>query len=190
MRQEEKEKTMNILLSIRPEYVDKILSGEKRWEFRKTWPDNVERVYIYCTSPAKKIVGYFTPGTILYCEVPSEFSTVWSVCGKAAGISEEELKKYYGDRGGCAVAITDLYKYNQPFDPYSSFEKFRPPQNYYYIDSSNYLIRALNQKTASRVAATLNLDWMVQTPQLLKEVLECNNMDGVMQKPFIILMQN
>lgn len=52
---------MNIILSIHPEYVEKILAGEKTVELRRLLPrQNVEKIYIYSTSPVKKIVGYFT----------------------------------------------------------------------------------------------------------------------------------
>ena len=41
-----------VLISIRPEWVDKILSGEKTLEVRKTCPklETPFKVYIYCTS--------------------------------------------------------------------------------------------------------------------------------------------
>ena len=45
----------SILISIKPEYVEKILNGEKTIEIRKTKP-NIElpcKVYIYCTKPKK-----------------------------------------------------------------------------------------------------------------------------------------
>lgn len=42
-----------VLISIRPEWVDKILSGEKTMEIRKTRPklETPFKVYIYCTNP-------------------------------------------------------------------------------------------------------------------------------------------
>ena len=48
----------SILLSIKPEYVEKILKGEKRYEFRrKLCQKEVDKIYIYETSPVKKVVG-------------------------------------------------------------------------------------------------------------------------------------
>ena len=47
----------SILLSIRPEWVAKILNGEKTIEVRKQFPkDYVGWVYIYCTKDYKKIL--------------------------------------------------------------------------------------------------------------------------------------
>ncbi len=43
---------MNVLLSIRPKYVEEIIKGNKRYEFRKSiFKKNVEEVWIYATSP-------------------------------------------------------------------------------------------------------------------------------------------
>lgn len=45
-----------MLLSIKPEYVKKILSGKKKYEFRKFHcHDDVDTIVIYCTSPVKKL---------------------------------------------------------------------------------------------------------------------------------------
>ena len=48
---------MAILMSIKPEYANKIFSGIKRYEFRKRIPKQpYERVYVYSSSPVKKII--------------------------------------------------------------------------------------------------------------------------------------
>lgn len=48
------------IISIKPEYVKKIFSGEKKWEFRKKriWAD---KFLIYETAPTKKSLVSFTP---------------------------------------------------------------------------------------------------------------------------------
>ena len=54
---------MNVLLSIKPKYVKGIMNGNKRYEFRRSifrCREDIELVYIYSTSPVKKIVGVFT----------------------------------------------------------------------------------------------------------------------------------
>ena len=52
---------MKILLSINPEYVKKIFSGDKEYEYRRNIFKNkeVQSIIIYCTYPIKKIVGEF-----------------------------------------------------------------------------------------------------------------------------------
>lgn len=51
---------MRILLSINPEYVEKIFSGTKKYEYRKNIFKNkeVKTILIYSTSPIKKIGNY------------------------------------------------------------------------------------------------------------------------------------
>lgn len=50
-----------ILLSIRPEWIDKILSGEKTIEVRKSRPrlDTPFKCYIYCTKPKFEHEDFF-----------------------------------------------------------------------------------------------------------------------------------
>lgn len=51
---------MNVLISIKPKYIEKILSKEKTYEFRKTiFKKKVDNILIYSNSPEKKIIGYF-----------------------------------------------------------------------------------------------------------------------------------
>ena len=47
-----------VLISIRPKWVEKILSGEKTLELRKTRPklETPFKVYIYCTNPKNSIL--------------------------------------------------------------------------------------------------------------------------------------
>ena len=52
---------MKVLLSIKPEYVEKIFSKEKKYEFRKSIfkNPNIKSIIIYSSSPVKKVVGEF-----------------------------------------------------------------------------------------------------------------------------------
>ena len=57
---------MNLIISIKPQFVAKILSGEKKYEFRRRiYKHEVDKIYIYQTLPEQGIVGYFTPGEII-----------------------------------------------------------------------------------------------------------------------------
>ena len=62
---------MRVLLSIKPEYAEKILSGEKRYEFRRALFKNpeIKKVVIYATSPIKKVIGEFDIECILTLEL-------------------------------------------------------------------------------------------------------------------------
>lgn len=55
---------MQILLSIKPEYAEKILNGTKLFEFRKFFPrdESVRKIIIYATSPVCMVIGEFEIG--------------------------------------------------------------------------------------------------------------------------------
>ena len=61
------EESTDVILSIKPKYVQSILSGEKQYEFRKAIFKNrtIDRVFIYSSAPVKRIVALFEIGTIL-----------------------------------------------------------------------------------------------------------------------------
>lgn len=78
----------NVLISIKPKYVNEILSGEKKFEFRKKiFKQEVENIYIYSTSPKKKIVAKFKYNGFLE-GTPLE---IWEKTLKNSGISEKRL---------------------------------------------------------------------------------------------------
>ncbi|SUF92800.1 bacteriophage protein [Salmonella enterica] len=76
---------MKVLLSIKPEFAESILEGEKRFEFRKTIFRNkdVKTVVIYATMPVGKVIGEFDIADIL----SSEPSDLWKATKKYAGIT-------------------------------------------------------------------------------------------------------
>lgn len=65
--------SMNALLSIKPEFVEKIFSGEKRFEFRKSaFRQDISCVIVYATAPVCRIVGEFEVEDVLQAS-PSNF---------------------------------------------------------------------------------------------------------------------
>lgn len=81
---------MNVLLSIKPNYVKEIINGNKRYEFRKTIFNNhrnVAKVFIYSTSPQKKIVGYFKIGKI----VKDAPEVLWKKYKDMSGMDEDDF---------------------------------------------------------------------------------------------------
>jgi len=125
---------MDVLLSIKPKYVEAIMKGEKRYEFRKTIfkNKNVQKVYIYSTSPVKKIVGYFIIGDI----IEDHPNNLWEKCKKFSGISDTEFFNYFnGNERGFAIRIDEVEKFNKPLDPTHIYQKFIPPQSFYYFNA-------------------------------------------------------
>ncbi|MDD4484964.1 MAG: ASCH domain-containing protein [Methanoregula sp.] len=124
---------MDVLLSIKPRYVKSIIDGEKRYEFRKSvfkHPD-ISRVYIYASSPVKKIVGSFEVGKILE-DRPVD---LWENVKEHAGIDDRDFFSYFaGKSWAFAIEIRDLREFSEPIDPRETRPGFVPPQSYCYVD--------------------------------------------------------
>lgn len=125
---------MNVLLSIKPKYVEEIIKGNKRYEFRKSIFKSGEKlklVYIYSTSPVKKIVGSFTIEAIIE-EHPK---VLWRRFSGHSGIEEKAFFEYFGTNNkGVAIKIGELDVFERPADPKKLIPNFVPPQSFRYLE--------------------------------------------------------
>lgn len=123
---------MKVLLSIKPEYAEKILLGEKRFEFRKAVPKNaaVRTIVIYATMPVGKVVGEFEVGGIL-AERPRN---IWSMTSAFAGITKRFFNEYFeGRTTAYAIKVKSPKRYDQPLDLSSVLTSGIPPQSFCYL---------------------------------------------------------
>ena len=127
---------MNLLISIKPEYVKKILAYEKLYEFRKSiFKEDVDKIFIYSTYPVKKIVGYFEVNEII-CESPQE---LWNSFSEVSGISKKDFFKYYANSNeGFAIKIDNLHIFEEYIDM-SQYDDFRAPQSFCYVENNKCL---------------------------------------------------
>ena len=125
------------LLSIQPEYVKAIVSGEKKVEFRKkVFVPSVEKVYIYSSSPVKRIVGYFLVTEIIH-DTPAE---LWNRFSSVGSISKLKYDNYFaGHEKAFGIRIDTLHIFNQSIDPREFDCHFRAPQSYCYIDNVEFM---------------------------------------------------
>ncbi|MBO2611223.1 ASCH domain-containing protein [Shewanella algae] len=129
---------MKVLLSIKPEFVERIFSGEKRFEYRKAIfkNPNVKSVVVYATKPVGKLVGEFDIERIL-TDCPS---ALWKKTSEFSGVGEAFYNSYFeGRKKGYAIEIQNLKKYPTPLDPYEELEGFHPPQSFMYMTMDNFL---------------------------------------------------
>ena len=118
------------LMSIKPEFAARILSGEKRVEFRKqAFRAKVSHVVIYSTTPVAAIVGV--------CEVESVFvdtpSTVWRKFATVGGIARAGFAAYYTNRRrAVAITVAKPVRFRSPVQ-LSSIGERRPPQSFRYM---------------------------------------------------------
>lgn len=134
---------MNALLSIKPEFAEKILTNEKRYEFRKTTfrdPTKVENVIMYSSSPDQEIVGSFTFENV----IQDDPEDLWENFGDASGIEDRSrfLDYFSNTELGYAIEIQDVCRLRSPVDPRRYFDDFRPPVSFHYVNGEyDHLIR-------------------------------------------------
>ncbi len=124
---------MDVVLSIKPKYVKSIIEGEKRYEFRREIfkHRDIHRVYIYASSPVKKIVAMFEIGDILE-DNPVD---LWGDVKDYAGINDHDFFQYFkGKSKAYAIAIQHLQKFDHPINPWKTMPGFVPPQSFCYLD--------------------------------------------------------
>lgn len=132
---------MNVLLSIKPTYVDAILKGKKMYEFRKAIfkKKPIEKVYVYSSAPVGKIVCSFEIGEIK----SGDPEQLWLELEEYSGITRDEFDDYFkGHNKGFAIKIERIDKFDSPIDPKVAIKDFLPPQSFYYIGnlSTNIVI--------------------------------------------------
>lgn len=122
-----------VLISVHPEYVSKIISGEKNIEFRKTsFSPSVERVYIYSSAPTKKIVGFFNVNEVIK-DTPQK---LWDKYSTKGCIDKEKYDEYYSHHSiAVGILIEDFFKFIKPVNPKLFDKDFRAPQSFCYIDN-------------------------------------------------------
>ena len=120
-----------ILLSIKPEYVEKILSGEKKFEFRKRLTKvDVESLIIYATAPAMEVVAEVKVEGVLSCTK----TKLWEETKSAAGITRAKYREYFnGSKVAYAFKLGEIMKYEPP-KKLNDLGVTAPPQSFVYIE--------------------------------------------------------
>lgn len=126
---------MDAILSIKPQFVDEIVAGRKRYEFRKKgFKECVNKIYIYASSPVCRIIGEFLLGEIL----EGDPDRIWSLTSEKAGITREYFDEYYNQKSvAYALEITSFVSYKEPINPYETMARFTPPQSFCYVRKKN-----------------------------------------------------
>ena len=101
-----------MLLSIKPEYVDKIVAGTKKYEFRKFHcHEDIDTIVIYETAPIKKVIGEVA----LLDIIEGDVEYVWHKTRGFGGILEKDYKAYYeGRKVAIAYQLGKVTLYDEP----------------------------------------------------------------------------
>ncbi len=125
---------MKILLSIKPEYAEKILKGDKGYEFRKTLPKRFplagKTVVIYACRPIGKIIGEFSIETV----ISGRPDRVWNETKDQAGINWEYFDHYFSrSTTANALKIKTVKRYEKAKSLVSVLGHHHPPQSFCYL---------------------------------------------------------
>lgn len=129
-----------LLISIKPEYAQKILDGEKTVELRKTRTrlKTGDIVLVYVSSPQQVIAGFFEVESIeIFENISKEKKYFWEKVKHKAHIKEKDFNTYYKSASiGVAIFIKEVHKFNNTAELIKLKQKiknFTPPQSYRYL---------------------------------------------------------
>ncbi|MBF1425363.1 MAG: hypothetical protein HXN41_06355 [Prevotella histicola] len=123
---------MRILLSIKPEFAEKIFNGTKKYEFRRSiFKDKkVNKVVVYASSPIQSVIGEFDIESILN----DDLDKIWERTRDSSGISEDFYRKYFANRSvAYAIKIGRVKKYRKK-RKLSYYNVAYAPQSFIYLD--------------------------------------------------------
>ncbi len=121
---------MKVVLSIKPEFANKIFDGSKKFEFRKSIfkNENIKTILVYSSSPVQKVIGEFQIEKIL----KHDLETLWNLTKDYSGITEEYFYEYFAEKDhGFAIKIKSKTKYRIPKCLKEDFN-LTPPQSFAY----------------------------------------------------------
>ncbi len=121
---------MKVLMSIKPQYANKIFTGEKLYELRrKIFQKKVSSIVVYSSSPIMMVIGEIEIEDIIAGTPVSIFHQFEDkIC-----ISRDDYFSYFDNTNiAYAIKIGRVNKYHKP-KKLSDFGINRAPQSYIYL---------------------------------------------------------
>lgn len=125
-----------LLISIKEQYVKKILSGDKTIELRKAKPRAKigDSVVIYTTNPKKAITAIATIKNILVLSPQN----MWKENSNKLGISKDDFDIYYNNCSkAIGIELANVHKLNNEIllsAIKGIYPNFSPPQTFKYLN--------------------------------------------------------
>lgn len=134
-----------VVLSVKPQYASRIVSGEKKVEFRKKiFKSSVKQVFVYSSYPEKKIIGFFDIEKV-DSGTPSE---LWRKYCEVSGVCAEDFLSYFDEvTQAYAICIRAFHKYDIPISPASICEGFKAPQSFCYLNNIEMINKLKNRSS-------------------------------------------
>jgi predicted transcriptional regulator/DNA-binding XRE family transcriptional regulator len=136
----------DVVLSIRPQYSSKIMTGQKTVELRRRFPVAAPKgtiAYIYSTSPERAMVGVAEISAVKKLAVDD----IWRSYSNVAFIERPDFDKYFdGLEYGMALEFTNVRPFDKPMSLTDLRKRFgfEPPQSFLY--AKHDLRRALKDE--------------------------------------------
>lgn len=120
-----------ILLSIKPEYANRIFDGQKQYEYRKRIPKKeVSKIVVYSSAPEQAVIGEIEVIKTLKMKP----TPLWNSTKANAGISRSKYRKYFS---GCTMAYAFVIGSFEKYPASKSLADFNihsAPQSFIYLD--------------------------------------------------------
>ena len=126
------QKAMTVLLSIKPEFANKIFEGTKKYEYRKSIfkRSGINKIIVYASSPIKKVIGEFS----IECILNDKVDVIWEETSVFSGVSKKFYLSYFENRDNAyAIKIGEVTKYENARE-LKDYNINMPPQSFIYID--------------------------------------------------------
>ena len=120
-----------ILLSIKPEYANRIFGGQKQYEYRKRIPKKeVSKIVVYSSAPEQAVIGEIEVIKTLKMKP----TPLWNSTKANAGISRSKYRKYFS---GCTMAYAFVIGSFEKYPTSKSLADYNiqsAPQSFVYLD--------------------------------------------------------
>jgi len=130
----------DLLVSMKPQYAERILAGSKLVEIRKRFSGKWVgcKAILYASNPQQALVGEATVRSIT-SGCPAE---IWARFGASIGCSSKDFKTYVGSaKEVSAIELDEIFPYSQPVSlsqiSHLLGENLRPPQSYCNLQLDN-----------------------------------------------------
>jgi len=122
------------LMSIHPEYAEKLLSGSKRVEFRRAGPkERVDRLLVYATRPIGALVGILE----IVKSIRATPLELWREFGPVGGIEKKAFFTYFsGSATGSALIVGRVWRLGCAVGLEQAGLRDRAPQSFCYVEDS------------------------------------------------------
>ncbi|MCQ2191421.1 MAG: ASCH domain-containing protein [Paludibacteraceae bacterium] len=130
---------MKVLLSIKPEFADKIFEGKKQYEYRKVIfkEQQIKTVVVYASSPICRVIGEFEIDSIIE-DTPK---SLWNQTKNGSGISQQFFNTYFqGKSQAYAIRVKNARRYSKSMRLSDKYPGIVPPQSFCYVDRNVELV--------------------------------------------------